>query len=211
MANAPLLDDLEIVDRRPDVRIVLSLPGRFTLASRRDMEGQRREFPCRVINMSCHAVTLATPVTGSVGERVIALVDQFGKLEGPIMRAMDGGFVMEIIAPKRERRRLAAKIEWYERHKNHDTEDHREHVRIIPRNPYSTLVLADGTTTECLVMDVSVSGIAVSADVTPDIGTPVAVGKVVGRVVRHFEDGFAVQFAQLQEPDTIESLIAPLR
>jgi hypothetical protein len=69
MANAPLLldDDLEIVDRRTDVRIVLSLPGRFTLASRRDMEGQRREFPCRVINMSCHAVTLATPVTGNVG------------------------------------------------------------------------------------------------------------------------------------------------
>ncbi len=213
MANAPLLldDDLEIVDRRTDVRIVLSLPGRFTLASRRDMEGQRREFPCRVINMSCHAVTLATPVTGNVGERVIALVDQFGKLEGPIMRVMDGGFVMEIIAPKRERRRLAAKIEWYEKHKNHDADDHREHVRIIPRNPYSTLVLADGTTTECLVMDVSASGIAVSADVVPDIGTPVAVGKVIGRVVRHFEDGFAVQFAQLQEPDAVESLIAPLR
>ncbi len=213
MANAPLLldDDLEIVDRHTDVRIVLSLPGRFTLASRRDMEGQRREFPCRVINMSCHAVTLATPVTGSVGERVIALVDKFGKLEGPIIRVMDGGFVLEIIAPKRERRRLAAKIEWYERHKNHDVDDHREHVRIIPRNPYSTLVLADGTTTECLVMDVSVSGIAVSADVVPDIGTPVAVGKVVGRVVRHFNDGFAVQFAQLQEQDAIEDLIAPVR
>ena len=39
MANAPLLldDDLEIVERRTDVRIVLSLPGRFTLASRRDV------------------------------------------------------------------------------------------------------------------------------------------------------------------------------
>jgi hypothetical protein len=213
MTNAPLLldDDLEIVDRRTDVRIVLSLPGRFTLASRRDMEGQRREFPCRIINMSCHAVTLATPVTGNVGERVIALVDQFGKLEGPIMRVMDGGFVMEIIAPKRERRRLAAKIEWYEKHKNHDAHDHRDHIRIIPRNPYSTLVLADGTTTECLVMDVSASGIAVSADVIPEIGTPVAVGKVVGRVVRHFDDGFAVQFAQLQEQDAIEDLIAPVR
>ena len=127
------------------------------------------------------------------------------------MRVMDGGFVMEIIAPKRGRRRLAAKIEWYEKHKNHDADDHREYVRIIPRNPYSTLVLADGTKTECLVMDVSASGIAVSADVVPDIGTPVAVGKVIGRVVRHFEDGFAVQFAQLQEPDAVESLIAPLR
>ena len=59
--------------------------------------------------------------------------------------------------------------------------------------------MADGTTTECVVMDVSASGIAVSADLIPDIGTPVAVGKVVGRVVRHFNDGFAVQFAQLQD------------
>ena len=213
MANAPLLldDDLEIVERRTDVRIVLSLPGRFTLASRRDMDGERREFSCRVINMSCHAVTLATQIAGSVGERVIAHLDQFGKLEGPIMRAMDGGFVMEIIAPMRERRRSAAKIHWYEKHKNHDAENHREHVRIIPRNPYSTLVMADGTTTECVVMDVSASGIAVSADLIPDIGTPVAVGKVVGRVVRHFNDGFAVQFAQFQAQDALESLIAPIR
>ena len=96
--------------------------------------------------MSCHAVTLTTPVAGEKGERVIAHVDEFGKLEGPIIRVMDGGFVMEIIAPKHERVRLAAKIEWYEKHKNHDIEDHRRSVRIIPKNPYSTLVLGDGTT-----------------------------------------------------------------
>ena len=212
MANAPLQlgEDLEVVERRTDVRIVLSLPGRFTLASRRDMGGQRKEFPCRVINLSCHAVTLATPIADEAGERVIAHIDQFGKLEGPIIRVMDGGFVMEISAPKRERYRLAAKIEWYEKHKNHDVEDHREHIRIIPRDPYSTLVLADGTTTECLVKDVSASGIAVHADLIPEIGTPVAVGKVVGRVVRHFDDGFAVQFTQLQDLETLEGLIARL-
>ena len=211
MANAPLQldDDLEVVERRTDVRIVLSLPGRFSLASRRDMGGQRKEFPCRVINMSCHAVTLATPIAGEVGERVILHLDEFGKLEGPIIRAMDGGFAMEIIAPRSERYRLAAKIEWYEKKKNHDVDDHRQHVRIIPRNPYSTLVMADGTTTECLVKDVSVSGIGVCADIIPELGTPVAVGKVVGRVVRHFKDGFGVRFAQLQDPESLESLIAP--
>jgi len=50
MVNAPLLldDDLEVVDCRTDFRIVLSVPGRLTLASRRDMEGKRKEFPCRV-------------------------------------------------------------------------------------------------------------------------------------------------------------------
>ena len=212
MADAPLIldEDLEAVERRTDVRIVLSVPGRFTLASLRDMGGQRKEFPCRVINMSCHAMTLATPIAGTVGERIIAHVDEFGKLEGPILRAMDGGFVMEIIAPKHERHKLAAKIEWYEKKKNHDAEDQRNHVRIIPRNPYSTLVMADGTTTDCLVKDVSASGIAVSTDFTPEIGSPLAIGKVVGRVVRRLPDGFAVQFAQVQDLETVEELIGRL-
>lgn len=213
MTNAPLLldGDLEFVERRTDVRIVLSVPGRLSLANRRDADGERREFPCRVINLSCHAVTLATPIIVNVGERALIHVEMFGRFEGPVMRTMQGGFVVEIIAPRQERERLAAKIAWYEQHKNHDIDDQRGHARIMPRIPYSTLVLSDGTTTECVVMDVSVSGIAVSADIMPEIGTPVAVGKVVGRVVRHFPEGFAVQFSQLQEPEVLEAQIAPLR
>jgi hypothetical protein len=203
-------DDFQIVERRTDVRIVLSVPGRFSFASRRDMDGERKEFPCRVVNLSCHAMAIATHVTGSPGERVIINVDYFGRFEGPIIRTMDGGFVMEIIAPKRDRLRLAAKIEWYEKHKNHDVQDLREHVRIIPRNPYSTLVMADGTMIDCIVQDVSASGIAVLADLIPDLRTPVAVGKVVGRVVRHFPEGFAVQFIQIQEAEAVEALIARL-
>lgn len=206
----PLDGDIEFVQRRTDVRIVLSVPGRFKLANRRDMDGQRREFPCRLINLSCHAMVLATPVTGEPGERVMVQVDQFGKFEGPIISAMDGGLVVEILAPRRERERLASKIEWYERSKNHDTNDHRRHTRIVPRNPCSTLVLADGTTADCLVMDVSASGVAVSGDIIPPVGTAVAIGKVVGRVVRHFDDGFAVRFIQLQELDAVEGLIARL-
>jgi hypothetical protein len=83
-------------------------------------------------------------------------------------------------------------------------------LRIIPRDPYSTLVLADGTTIDCIVQDVSASGIAVLADVIPELRTPVAVGKIVGRVVRHFHDGFAVEFVQVQEADAVESLIGRL-
>jgi hypothetical protein len=212
MANAPIQldDDLEVVERRTDARIVLNLPGRFKLASRRDTAGQRREFPCRAVNLSCHAVTLATPINGEVGERVIAQIEQFGKLEGPIMHAMQGGFVVEIIAQRRDRERLATKIEWYEKFKNHDVANQRDTLRIMPKDPYSTLVFADGTTIECIVLDVSASGTAVMADIVPEIGTPVAVGKLVGRVIRHFRDGFAVQFAQLQELDQVERLIGRL-
>lgn len=213
MEQAPLQldDDLVAVECRTDVRIVVSLPGRFSLASRRDMLGQRREFPCRVVNLSCHTMGLATHVTGGeLGERVIAHIDHFGKLEGRIIKVMDGGFVVEITVPNSERLKLAGKIEWYEKHKNHDTEDSREHLRVVPANPYSTLVFADGSTVECLVKDVSGSGVAVFSDTIPEIGTPVAVGKLVGRVVRHFQDGFAVHFVEAQDPQAVEALIARL-
>ncbi len=210
MAQPPLQldEDLEVVERRTDVRIVLSLPGRFSLASRRDTEGERREFPCRLLNVSCYAIGLMTPVSYELGERVIAHIDEFGKFEGPIIRKLDGGFVMELIMPKSERLILAAKIEWFDKFKNHDIENHRRHARIIPRNPHSTLVLVDGTTTDCVVKDISAAGVAVHSDHTPAIGTPVAVGKVVGRVVRHFKEGFAVRFEQEQDPQSVESLIA---
>ena len=53
----------------------------------------------------------------------------------------------------------------------------------------------------------SASGAAVSADIVPKIGTPLAVGKVVGKVIRHLEDGFAVRFNEIQQLDGLERMI----
>ena len=161
------------------------------------MEGRRREFPGRLLNISVRALSLMGPALGEKGERVMAHIDEFGKLEGRIIRVFDGAFVMEIVAPQSERDRLAGKIAWYEKYKNHDVENHRAHDRIVPRDARSTLVFADGTTMDCLVIDVSLSGAAVAADVAPALGSVVALSKAVGRVVRRFPEGFAVGFAQL--------------
>jgi hypothetical protein len=59
----------------------------------------------------------------------------------------------------------------------------------------------------CFVIDMSPSGAAVSADVQPPVGTPLAVGACVGRVVRHLELGFAVQFVEQQPRDVLERLV----
>lgn len=58
------------------------------------------------------------------------------------------------------------------------------------------MTLADGTTQACLVIDMSSSGAAVSAELQPQIGTPLAVGACIGRVVRLLPDGFAVKFVE---------------
>ncbi len=199
--------DIMRVERRDDVRIIVSIAGRYSLANRRDPSGNRREFACRLVNISSHGMALAVPVIGTKGERVIVHTDQFGRIDGAILRLLDGGFVMSIVANADGRAKLQAKIAWMAEHINHDLPDGRQNARIVPRQPISSLVLADGSAPKCFVIDMSVSGVAVSAEVVPEIGVPVAVGKILGRVVRHFAQGFAVQFFEEQNPDILEQLV----
>jgi len=199
--------DVVFVERRRDVRIIVSIPGRYSLSDRRDARGERRVFACRAVNVSPHAIALATPVNGNVGERVFAHIDHLGKLEGPVVRPLERGFVMNIVASEEERDRLAAKIEWLESYKNHDAQDLRADGRMVPANPYSKMVLSDGSVETCLVLDLSVSGAAISADTVPEVGTVLAIGRVVGRVVRHFVGGFGVQFVERQNPHVVEAMV----
>ncbi len=197
----------DVVECWHDVRITVSVPGRYSLADRRNARGERRVFACRAVNVSPHAIALAAPVNGKIGERVIVHVDHLGKLEGFIGRVLERGFVINITANENERGRLAAKIAWLESYKNHDAPDRRTDERTVPTNPYSKMILADGHVETCFVLDLSVSGAAISADTVPDIGTILAIGSVVGQVVRHFVDGFAVQFVERQNPYTVEAMV----
>ena len=70
---------------------------------------------------------------------------------------------------------------------------------MIPENPHSILTLADGATHGCFVVDMSILGAAVSSGLQPRIGTPLAIGACVGRVIRIFETGFAVKFLERQD------------
>jgi hypothetical protein len=199
-------DDLEIVERRCESHIFASLPGRYALAGRRNARGEPREYACRAVNISESAITLAAPVTGNLGERVTADIDRLGRIDGAIIRILSRGFVMSVRLGEEERFRLIDKIEWIEKHKNHDIPDHRAHGRFAPTEPCSRLVLADGTKMTCLVMDLSEIGAGISAEIDPKIGTVLAVGTIIGRVVRRFDRGFAVKFIMPQSRDSVEAM-----
>lgn len=199
--------DVVFVEPRRDVRVIVRVPGRYSLADQRDRRGERRVFACHAVYLSAHEMALAAPVSGKIGERVIAHIDHLGKLEGPITRLIKGGFMMNIAAGEAKRGGLVAKIEWLENFKNHDAPNRRDSERIIPTNRYSKVVFADGSVETCLVLDYSATGAAVSADTVPEIKTVLAIGSIVGQVVRHFGGGFAVRFIQRQSPDTVESAV----
>ena len=187
--------------RAVDVR----LGGRYSLANRIDAKGRRREFACRTSRVSPFQMMIAVPVVGRVGERVISYFGEFGQLDGWVTDTVAGGFLLDLAVSKAKRVKLADTLNWLDKQqRNPDARDARTQSRIVP---HSTLVFADGTTSGCFVIDMSASGAAVSADMQPAVGTPLAVGAAVGRVVRHFREGFAVRFVNAQDENRLEELI----
>jgi hypothetical protein len=190
----PLADE-----RRKHQRVKVNLLGRYMLAD-------HREFPCQVTNMSPGGMAMIAPVSGEPGERVIAYVDHLGRLEGKIARNFNNGFAMTIGATSRKRDKLAAQLTWLANRHILNLPEDRRHGRFTPRNQLARLILPNGNNVACRVIDISQSGtaIAIAPDLLPQVGAMVTIGKVSGRVVRHIEGGFAVEFTRLQHPDFLE-------
>jgi hypothetical protein len=186
----------------------VTVDGRYTLPNWYDPQGKPRSFACRTSRVSPFRMMVAVPVVGSVGTRLSTYFGDFGRLDGHISDTVSGGFLLDISMPHAERERFASKLTWLEKkQKDPQVRDLRGQSRIIPESPHSTLTFADGNISSCFVIDVSASGAAVSADVQPQVGTPLAVGACVGRVVRLLELGFAVQFVEQQKPEHLERLV----
>jgi PilZ domain len=184
-------------ERRRFQRVRVNLLGRYMLAD-------RREFPCQVIDMSPGGMAVIAPVNGRPGERVIAYIDHIGRVEGTLIRQFANGFAMTIAATPRKRDKLAAQLTWLANRHVLGLPEDRRHGRIVPRNPVTQLVLPNGTALTCRLIDMSLSGAAVATEERPPIGALVNLGKVQGRIVRHLEQGFAVEFTRLQHPDFLE-------
>jgi hypothetical protein len=189
-------------ERRRFQRVKVNLLGRYMLPD-------KREFPCQVINMSPGGIAMVAPVVGLPGERVIAYVDHLGRLEGKIARTIDNGFAMTISASARKRDKLAAQLTWLANRNILNLPEDRRHGRFAPRNPLARMILPNGNNVACRVIDLSQSGaaIAIAPELRPDVGSVVTIGKAQGRVVRHIDDGFAVEFTRLQHTDFIEDAV----
>lgn len=190
--------------RSSDIRFIGALMGRYLLASRKNRSHRVQVFACRLQSISPQLMVASAPVLGAPGEELSANFEPFGTVRGRVDRLIDGGFSMAIETTAEERDLLIKRIGWYKKRVFHGVADKRAHRRVMPRDPRSTILLADGTRLPCLIIDMSRSGAALSADVQPDLGTPLAVGRVVARVVRWLDVGFAVQFLAEQDPESLE-------
>ncbi|MEQ1944527.1 PilZ domain-containing protein [Mesorhizobium sp. VNQ89] len=187
-----------MAERRNFQRVRVKIYGRFMLED-------RTEHPCQVIDMSPGNVSLMSKRIGQPGEKVIAYLDHIGRVEGVVTRTLQDGFAMTVVASERKRDKLAAQLTWLANKHELDLPEDRRHERVAPRNPLSVLQLLDGRQYPCRVIDLSLSGAAIEIEVKPAIGVQVTLGTMRGQVVRHFEDGIAIEFAVVQRAESLDA------
>ncbi|MEP3503428.1 PilZ domain-containing protein [Roseibium sp.] len=188
---------LQAADRRRHQRVAVNILGRFMLED-------RREYPCQVVDMSPGGLAMITPVSGQVGERVVAYLDHLSCVEGKISRLIDGGFAIELRNTPRKRDKIANILTWLANRDELNLPEDRRHDRFVPKNPITKIVLPDGSEHVCRIVDVSLSGAALATDVVPEMGDSIALGKMRARVVRQIEGGIAVEFAAIQNRELLE-------
>lgn len=187
-------------EQRSFQRVSVNLAGRLMLPS-------HDEYDCTVIDMSPGEVLFTCHAQPRAGERIIAYIDHLGRIEGTVAKVTDDGFVILVNATDRKREKLAAQLTWIANRHELGLPEDRQHDRLTPRNGRTELALNDGRHYPCRIIDLSLSGAAIDIEVRPAIGTPVQLGNMRGRVVRHFQEGVAIEFSSVQSKEALTQFL----
>ncbi|WP_244478148.1 MULTISPECIES: PilZ domain-containing protein [unclassified Methylobacterium] len=181
-------------DLRRHQRVQVSLLGRYMLAD-------RREYPCQTVDMSPGGVRLTCAVLGELEERVVLYLERIGRIEGTIARFPSGGMAVRLSATQRKRDKIASQLTWISNREALGLPEGRNHERLTPQETGVLLKLENGREVAARIIDVSLSGVALSTQAQPPVGMSVMVGRTPGRVVRYFEGGIGVGFMLPISPD----------
>jgi hypothetical protein len=181
-------------ERRRHQRVKLRLAGQF-------MREDRQEFNCATIDISPGGIALSSETPGEIDEKIVAYLNQIGRVQGVVSRRFYGGFAISMKLPLLKREKLADQLTWLVNRQALGLPEDRRHERILPRIPHTTLILPNGREFMARIIDVSISGAALTVAVDLPAGTPVTVGLTRAQVVRSFSGGIAVEFLRMVSAD----------
>lgn len=100
-------------ERRRHDRIPLELRGRYMLEGGRD-------FPCVTREVSRMGMAIEGVPVGALGERVVAYLDELGRVEGRVVRRSKRWFAIELVATPQRLELIDEKISAIARRKAQD-------------------------------------------------------------------------------------------
>jgi hypothetical protein len=199
---------VSVKDFQQERAINIACEGKYKLHRWFGPDGKIRTLACRSTRVSPYRMIVDVPVVGRIGDRITSHFGEFGEFEGSISDSKNGSILLELEMTPERRQWMADKLAWLEKTRRDPLiQDARKDARFVPQVSHTTLTMADGKVSTCFIIDMSATGVAVSSEFQPAIGTPLAVGSLVGRVVRIFETGFAVKFVEKQTLNDLTRLI----
>jgi hypothetical protein len=177
----------------------VDLNGRYMLEN-------RSEFPCIIKRMSPGTALMSGIATPRNGERIIAYIDHVGRIEGIANEVTSEGFHILLSTSEQKKDKLSAQLTWLANKHELALPEDRRHERVVPRKTQQNITFADGAQRLCRIADLSLSGAAIESEFKPAIKSGVMLGPIRGTVVRHFQGGFAIEFATIQTSTTLDNL-----
>lgn len=183
-------------DLRRHRRVPLQLAGRF-------MRPDRQEYPCEMQDISVGGAGIRSTATVEVNERVIAYFEHLGGLEAMVSRVYRDGFAVQFKITPHKREKLAAQITWLINRDAFPEEAGRQHERFGTSGRKARLRTPENIVIDVDLLDISASGASIGTAARPPIGSSVMLGNFTAVVRRHHDQGFGIQFDEMQDVEAL--------
>jgi hypothetical protein len=170
-------------------RIAIVLPIKL-------MDSEGNEIETHTLDVGGGGLRLPPSQKLRLNERVIVYSSDLGRLETEVVRADPHGVGLKLIASPHKREKIVDQLTFLMNRERYEIGE----VRRAERAPGTGSIVAeleDGTQFRCLVIDMSLVGIALATDgMRPALAARVKIGPYWGRCARYLPNGFALDFTR---------------
>ncbi len=189
------------VERRAAARYKMIVSGTFAMPD-------GGEVRCVTEDASVGGFGIRSAKRPEVGAVIEIEFHFLGVVRGEVVRHTERGFGLRVLHTVLSARSFGRVMVWLVTAHNGGVKEARAHARYVPRERDVVVSLPDGRTVAADILDVSRSGVVISTDVRPPLGTLIYVGKTRARVVRHLDDGIGLAF-QVALPEGRDLGVSP--
>lgn len=170
-------------------RIAIELPVKI-------LDARGEEFETHTLDAGGGGLKLPAGQRLLKDERLIVYSADLGRLETEVVRVEQDGVGLRLLASTHKREKIVDQLTFLMNRARYDLDE----VRRAERTPGVGSIMAeleDGTQFRCMVIDMSLVGIALATDgMRPALGSKVKVGQYWGRCARYLPNGFALDFTR---------------
>jgi len=180
-------------ERREYERVSVALPGILSVPSEPTVK------KCTVIDLSAGGARLKYDDAPPAPDRIAALsIEGFGIFEGITVWDCDAEYGMRFLFGESERQHLIQSLSVFAAEGLAAVTALRKSERW-PQMSQLCFVRPNGQQYLCEVSNISFYGVALKTTERPPLQELVRIGETYGRVVRHSEDGVAIEFLMFAE------------